>query len=222
LVKHRSALKNRIHASLMTFGHPCAVSDLFGLGGRELLERLQFPEPRRGDIEASLRLIDELGEEIDAITDALRAGGADHRYVPLLMTLPGVSWILAYTIAAEIGDMRRFQSPTKLVGYSGLCPRVPKLRSWDPGPQPAAPGLRSSRPWVWSEAQFSIAVVNRQDQVNGRVNGRIAPVAQVKKRPSSGQDPCGACRSERLSGASSYPAFWGQCDPMWRAACVLR
>jgi transposase len=42
----------------------------------------------------------------------------------LLMTLPGVSWILAYTIAAEIGDMRRFQSPTKLVGYSGLCPRV--------------------------------------------------------------------------------------------------
>jgi transposase len=124
LVKHRSALKNRIHATLLTFGHPCPVSDLFGVGGRELLERLQFPEPWRGDIEASLRLIDELGEEIDGIEEELRAGGAEHRYVPLLMSLPGVGWILAYTMAAEIGDIARFSSPTKLVGYSGLCPRV--------------------------------------------------------------------------------------------------
>jgi transposase len=30
LVGHRTALKNRIHATLMSFGHPCPVSDLFG------------------------------------------------------------------------------------------------------------------------------------------------------------------------------------------------
>ena len=95
LVKHRTALKNRIHASLMTFGHPCPVSDLFGVGGRELLDRLEFPEPWRGDIEASLRLIDELGDEIAAIEKGLRTAGADHPYVPLLMSLPGAGWILA-------------------------------------------------------------------------------------------------------------------------------
>ena len=50
--------------------------------------------------------------------------GADHRYVPLLMTTPGVGWVLGYTIAAEIGDISRFPSPTKLAGYTGLCPRV--------------------------------------------------------------------------------------------------
>src|SRR4051794_27915764 len=33
LVRHRTTLKNRIHASLMTFGHPCPVSDLFGYAG---------------------------------------------------------------------------------------------------------------------------------------------------------------------------------------------
>jgi transposase len=49
---------------------------------------------------------------------------ADHRYVPLLMTTPGVGWVLGYTIAAEIGDITRFASPTKLAGYTGLCPRV--------------------------------------------------------------------------------------------------
>src|SRR2546425_5166672 len=30
LIRHRSALKNRIHATLMTFGHPCPMTDLFG------------------------------------------------------------------------------------------------------------------------------------------------------------------------------------------------
>ena len=44
LVRHRTTLKNRIHATLMTFGHPCPVSDLFGLAGRELLDRLAIPD----------------------------------------------------------------------------------------------------------------------------------------------------------------------------------
>ncbi len=40
------------------------------------------------------------------------------------MTAPGIGWVLAYTIAAEIGDIERFDSADKLVGYTGLCPRV--------------------------------------------------------------------------------------------------
>ena len=40
------------------------------------------------------------------------------------MSAPGIAWVLGYTIAAEIGDITRFATPTKLVGYSGLCPRV--------------------------------------------------------------------------------------------------
>lgn len=41
-----------------------------------------------------------------------------------LKTVPGIGWVLGYTIAAEIGDISRFASPSKLVGYTGLCPRV--------------------------------------------------------------------------------------------------
>jgi transposase len=40
LVRHRAALKARIHASLIAHGLSCPVSDLFGLRGRELLDRL--------------------------------------------------------------------------------------------------------------------------------------------------------------------------------------
>src|SRR3954467_7431002 len=60
LVRHRTALKNRIHATLLAFGHPCPVSDLFGKGGRELLARLALPEPWAADTAAALHLIDEL------------------------------------------------------------------------------------------------------------------------------------------------------------------
>ncbi len=40
-------------------------------------------------------------------------------YIPLLTTIPGIAWVLGYTIAAEIGDIARFASPRKLIGYTG-------------------------------------------------------------------------------------------------------
>src|ERR1700678_2255342 len=105
LVRHRVMLKNRIHASLMSFGKPCAVSDLFGRSGREMLARLDLPEPWTENITTALGMIDDLGEEISSIERQLRALGADHAYVSLLQSVPGVAWILGYTIASEIGDI---------------------------------------------------------------------------------------------------------------------
>ncbi len=124
LVRHRTALKNRIHATLIAFGHPVPVSDLFGARGRELLATLAIPEPWATTLATSLRFVDELDAEIDVCEADLRAQGADHPYVPLLMTAPGIAWVLGYTIAAEIGDIGRFASPKKLAGYTGLCPFV--------------------------------------------------------------------------------------------------
>ena len=51
--------------------------------------------------------------------------------MPLLTTAPGIAWVLGYTIAAEIGDIGRFASPTKLCGYTGLCPQVYQSGSKD-------------------------------------------------------------------------------------------
>ena len=124
LVHHRVGLKNRIHAILITFGHQRPMADLFGASGRRLLDQLDLPEPWRGTVLASVRLIDELDREIDACDAELRRLGAEHPAVPLLMTAPGIGWVLASTIAGEIGDIRRFPTPKSLCGYTGLCPRV--------------------------------------------------------------------------------------------------
>jgi transposase len=124
LVRHRVALKNRVHATLLAFGRPWRTSDLFGPGGRALLARLGLPEPWAGTTAAAVALIDDLDAQIGGCEQELRRLGADHAEVPLLMSAPGIAWVLGYTIAAELGDIGRFPSPKKLVGYTGLCPRV--------------------------------------------------------------------------------------------------
>jgi transposase len=124
LVRHRTMLKNRIHQTLITHGVTVGEADLFGRGGRERLERMRLPQPWQNSVRISLELIDHLDQQIEEEARKLRREGADHPYVPRLLTVPGVGWILAYAIASEIGDINRFASWRKLVGYTGLCPRV--------------------------------------------------------------------------------------------------
>jgi transposase len=189
-VRHRSSLKQRVHAVLLTHGKPCPVSDLFGLRGRQLLARLGLPEPWQGTIEASLRLIDELDREIGECERELHRLGADHRYVPLLLTVPGIGWVLAYTIAAEIGEISRFPSPGKLAGYSGLCPRVYQSGERDLRSPLAKQGPRYLR-WALVEAATHActhpAYRDRYQRLKARVGKqRGAKVAQVDpaRRPS--------------------------------------
>jgi transposase len=184
LVKHRSSLKQRVHSQLMAFGHTCPVSDLFGARGRALLERLEFPEPWRGGVLAAVALIDELGGEITAIESELKRLGADHRYVPLLLTVPGISWVLAYTIAAEIGDITRFASPRKLCGYTGLCPRVYQSGGTDRRGPLAKHGPKYLR-WALMEAATNAAkhplYRDRYQHTKQRVGRqRGAKVAQIQ------------------------------------------
>jgi transposase len=52
LVRHRVALKGRIHATLLTFGHQCPRSDLFGVTGRRRLAKMRLAEPWLGTVQA--------------------------------------------------------------------------------------------------------------------------------------------------------------------------
>jgi transposase len=124
LVHKRTSLKNRVHAILFQHGLRAPIDDLFGAGGRRFLERCELPEPWRSSVAASLYLIDVLEEQIDVIEREFRRLAPDHRYLRLLMSAPGIGWVLGYTIAAEIGDVGRFATPAKLISYTGLCPRV--------------------------------------------------------------------------------------------------
>jgi len=188
LVKHRSSLKNRVHAILFQHGIPNGHRDLFGAGGRRLLDRLALPEPWASTLAASLALIDTLDERIDGCERELRRLGADHPYIPLLTTLPGVAWILGYTIASEIGDIDRFPTPRKLVGYTGLCPRVEQSGERDRrGP------LRKNGPnylrWALIEAAHTAGrdpryrpIVERMRARHGKKRGSKIAAIEIARR----------------------------------------
>jgi transposase len=130
LVRHRSSLKQRVHAVLLTHGKPCRL-------------------------------------------------GAEHRYVPLLLTGPGISWVLAYTIAAEIGDIGRFPTPRKLAAYSGLCPRV-----YQSGERDLRGPLAKQGPWALVEAATHACTApiyrDRYQHTKARIGKqRGAKVAQI-------------------------------------------
>jgi transposase len=183
LVKHRTTLKNRVHSTLIAFGYQVPMADLFGVGGRKLLAELDVPEPWRGHVDASLELIDDLELRISRIEAWLQRCGADHRYVPLLMTAPGFGWITSFTVACEIGDINRFSSPVKLTGYTGLCPRVSQSGDTDRRGPLSKHGPRYLR-WGLMEAAIHAAshpLYKERYQATKRRLGRQrgAKVAQI-------------------------------------------
>jgi transposase len=188
LVKHRRSLKQRVHAILFQHGLASPSSDLFGAGGRLYVSRLRLPEPWASTVRASVALIDELDDQVEQCERELRRLGADHRYVPLLTTLPGIAWVLGYTIAAEIGDITRFASPRKLVGYTGLTPKVDQSGERDRrGP------LRKNGPnylrWALIEAAHTAGrhpryrpIVERMRARHGRKRGSKIAAIEIARR----------------------------------------
>lgn len=64
-------------------------------------------------------------ERVLRLTTAVQASIADWRFEPVvkaLQALRGVASITAIGLAAEIGDLSRFEHPRKLMGYLGLVP----------------------------------------------------------------------------------------------------
>jgi len=124
LVRLRTSAKNRISGILSQWGVRVPLRRLRKADGLTLLERGGIPEVWRESVREALAAIDYLDERAAALDQRLRPlANADERAL-LLQTIPGIGPVLALTIASVIGDISRFQSAKKLVGYSRLVPRV--------------------------------------------------------------------------------------------------
>ena len=78
----------------------------------------------RRSIAEALAVIELLDGRIAALERELRQAARDDQRVVLLKTIPGVGDLLGLTLASEIGDVARFATARKLIGYAGLAPRV--------------------------------------------------------------------------------------------------
>lgn len=127
-VAMQTRLKNQIHAVLHRHGIVHGYTDLFGCEGRRFLNLLVAPndatlrESGRATLKGHLQSLDHARRQIARLT---REFCRQLRKEPLgerLRSIPGIAWILAYTIMAEIGCIERFRSDKHLASYSLLVP----------------------------------------------------------------------------------------------------
>jgi transposase len=141
LVRARSRAKNEIHAVLMRrFKGKPPFSDLFGVKAREWLAGLELPVEEQETVAGCLRHVEYLDAEIAAVDALVAKQALGSPQAQRLMTVPGVNVICAQTFLAAVGDIGRFQTSRKLVGYLGLDPRV-----YQSGSTPAKGGRISSK-----------------------------------------------------------------------------
>ena len=72
------------------------------------------------ELKHTIKLIRELDSEIEEIEDEIKRI-MDEINSPIL-SIPGISYRMGAMIIAEIGDFDRFDSPDKILAYSGLSP----------------------------------------------------------------------------------------------------
>ena len=125
LVWARSRAKNQVHAVLMRqlVGRP-PVADLFGVKCRRWLSELQLAPEESETVSAAMRQIEFFEKEIAEVEQLIALAAMESAEIKRLMSVPGVNVIVAASFMAAIGNIHRFQSPRKLVGYLGLDPRV--------------------------------------------------------------------------------------------------
>lgn len=75
-------------------------------------------------IERHLGLINQINEALTVVEADIAVHALQDPTIRRLMTLPGLDVTVAASVAAAIGDIRRFSDPQKLVAYLGLNPSV--------------------------------------------------------------------------------------------------
>jgi transposase len=187
LVRARTRAKNEIHAVLVRrlVGRP-PVSDLFGVKGRAWLRALELPLEEAETVAACLRHVEFLDSEIAAVEREIARQALESPELRRLITVPGVNVICAATFLAAVGDIRRFPTSRRLVGYLGLDPRV-----YQSGSAPAKGGRISKQGspaarWALVEAAWSVVqqpgpLRAFYERIRGRRGSKIAVVAAARK-----------------------------------------
>jgi transposase len=169
LVHTRSALVQRVRALLLRQGIVDARR-LAKVRDDAWLDTLSLP-PRAKDSLAGLRrVLHVVRAESVAADDAVRAAAASDPVATALQRVVGIGPLLAMTMRAEIGDIRRFPTAAKLASYAGLVPRIEASASR----VHRGRITRQGSPWLrWALVEAAMHAHRREDRT-GRWVRRLA------------------------------------------------
>jgi transposase len=123
LVSMRSRCKAQVHAVLAKCGVAVPMSDLFGVAGTDLLNRLELPAAYTARINSLRRIMDLLDFEIDVFANLVKGRLVRDPGYTAVQIIPGIGTVLGAVFVAEIGDITRFPTPEKLTCWAGMTPK---------------------------------------------------------------------------------------------------
>jgi transposase len=145
-------------------------ANLGTIKGRQMARGLDVFE-----VSQNMELLDLIAKQSKEVERMLWEKYGKIRPLELLMTIPGVGFVSALTLYAEICDIKRFSSAEKLAHYAGLVPRVRQS-----GEHTCMGGESKGDKWLkwilievaWSHVRFC---------PEGRLAGVYADVCRRKK-----------------------------------------
>lgn len=130
LIERRTAIKNSIHALLVSEGRAVMGREVFSAASLSKLRELARPIEQCGkeDLWAAhlwmeLEALDHVMEQTEQLDRKLNElGEGDHRVIRL-QTIPGVGPRLSELVVAVLDDPHRFKNARQVSAYAGLTPR---------------------------------------------------------------------------------------------------
>jgi transposase len=178
LVQVRTALVNRLRAVLLRQG----IADARRLArttDETWLDGLRLPVRAAASVTTLRRVLAVVRQEVArADTEVRRATETDPVAITL-QQLRGIGPVLALTIRAEIGDIRRFPTGAHVASYAGLVPRVDASA----GRVRYGPITKRGSPWLrWALIEAAIHGPARSDRIGRWGRGLAVRKGALKAR----------------------------------------
>lgn len=169
VVQIRTALVQRLRAVLLRHG----LVDRRRLArtpNDTWLETLTLPPRAAASVAGLRRLLAVVREEVTRADREVHTLAASDPIAVSLRQIPGMGFVLALMIRAEVGEISRFPTPGHLASYAGVVPRVDASA----GRVHYGRITRRGSPWLrWALVEAALHGPRRQDPI-GRWARRLA------------------------------------------------
>lgn len=120
-----TSVKNRMRRIMSNYN--ADRRDLFSKAGRQFAHKFAVSPADRFALNQMSAELDFFGEQLLTANQRLKAFAAnaplrEQQSRELLLTIPGVGFVTAEVVLAEIADIDRFESQKQVVAYAGLAP----------------------------------------------------------------------------------------------------
>lgn len=156
LLKMSTMVVNRLRSLLHRHNIPGPQGTLYAQKNADFWNTVELSSIETMRVRQELALLRQLRTQIDEIQQQLAIMSNSEPWqddVVYLMQLPGVGLVVAMTVLSAIGDISRFDSAKKLVGYAGLGAGVHHSGKTKRGKRITKRGRRELR-WAMVEAAW--------------------------------------------------------------------